>query len=422
MMSQLLVLLRSYGLAGVWMSAGRLSFLLMVAAAARMVQPDLFGLFMIVLAASQIAAAFATMGTGAAAQFFIPQARARKRKSHAFSYILFAIIATTIGVTVLSCAFWLAGLMVPGDPDLSRILQMTALFLVATGPGMLREMLARSVGAVSLALVPRDIAWTLLLCSLLMTLPWASEHILLLASGSLLAIELVAFALLWRLHIGRFRSAVSPRVRPFKRWVRRSLVMMANTSGGTAFERIDTVLVGLLASLAAAGQYGVASRVAPIVSISNRFVAPVIFPRLAKMLAAKEAQGLRTELRNGVAISLLTATPLFLAVQLFAGDLMALLGYPDGDAAHVLMVLAVGHLFTSAALPLGAMIQMGHTPLQFTRCIWGWLIAVAIVLPFALTAWGVIGAAVTVATGMAGYSITFIALARRLLNIGFARA
>ncbi|TNE30260.1 MAG: hypothetical protein EP350_08750 [Alphaproteobacteria bacterium] len=421
MLSQLLGLIRSYGLAGFWMAAGRLCFLLMIAVAARLVEPDLFGLFMIVLAASQVAAVFATLGTGAAAQFFIPLARERRRKAQAMSYILFAGSATVLGVAVLSGLFYFSGMLVSDDPNLSMILQATALFLLATGPSMLREMLARSVGAVSLALVPRDIAWTLLLCLLLVALPSTREHILLVATGSLLTIELLAFALLWLQHIRQFHSAVSPRVRPFKRWLRRSLVMMANTSGGTAFERIDTVLIGLLASLAAAGQYGVASRVAPIVSISNRFVSPVIFPRLAQAIAAKDENRLRSELRNGIAISLLTATPLFLAAQMFADELMALLGYPDSEAAHVLMILAVGNLFTSMALPFGAVIQMGPTPWQFTRCIWSWLIAVAIALPFALAYWGVIAAAATVATGMAGYSLSFIAMARHFLKSGVAK-
>lgn len=413
-------LIERFGLAGFWVAAGRLSFLVLVATAGRLAPADVFGLFMVALAASQILSIFSTMGTGGAAQFFVARSLAKGHLGQIPAYVRFALAISLAGSVAVACLLCLAAYGARawfGDAKLESICLAAAALTLVMAPSVLREMLARSLRAVTLALAPRDIVWTLSLALMLVVSPMVRENLVVVAIISLGAVEATAWSLLWYRHLRHFRGARPRRWRPYRKWMVRSLAMMGSNAGGVAFERVDTLTVGILASLPLAGAYGAVSRIAPLVSISNRFVVPIILPRIAALMATGDMQALRRETRHSVLVSLVSALPLYVALMLFAEEATALVGAPE-SVADVLRILATANLFTAMGSTYGALVQMDRLPWLFPVCMWGCLALTLVALPIAFAQFGVEGAAFAVALGMGSYSIIYCYFGTILLRRG----
>ncbi|MFK5004655.1 hypothetical protein, partial [Klebsiella pneumoniae] len=78
---------RKFGGASVFVAGGRLSFLVLVMVAGRLVPATEFGLFMVALATSQILGIAATGGTGPAAQLIVADAISRDRPAIVVGYV-----------------------------------------------------------------------------------------------------------------------------------------------------------------------------------------------------------------------------------------------------------------------------------------------------------------------------------------------
>lgn len=176
--------------------------------------------------------------------------------------------------------------------------------------------------------------------------------------------------------------------------------MMSNFVAGFSFERIDTLAVGFLGSLSAAGVYGVTNRVAPLISLCQRFVVPVVLPAIAKAYATRDEAKVRSEIQHGLLISMLMAGPLFIGVQLFAPYIMAIFGPRFIPGASTLRILAVAHFALALQGTLGAALTAAASPTIYSRYAWSALSITCVILIFATSRFGAVGAAAATAAGI----------------------
>ena len=397
-----------FGMAAVLIVGGRVSLLILFFVLARTADPAQFGLFTVTLATCQLTSLLATLGSAPAAQSIVAPAIARGRGRVARRYVGYAVLATSFGVALVSTAALLVGLLFP-DPETVDVVYATALLSPVMAASVLREFVARAFEDTVMAFAPRDIVWSVLLAALVGTSPWIGRHLVVFATGLLAAVETVAWSLLWRKRVAPLPTG---RRGPWagKKWISRSLALMAHYLGGPALGSVDVIFVGALGDLVIAGVYGVASRLAPLMSVTQRFVVPVLAPRVARALVAGDRAALRNELWLGTLVGLSVAAPGILLLGWLAEPILALFGPRFVVGASALRILAIAHAAIALGAPFALVTSMGPNPWRSAVAVWAALAVSTIALPLAIQRFGLIGAATAVATGIIAYNAAMVAL------------
>lgn len=382
--------------------------------AARLATAADFGLFVVALAVTQVLAIICTLGTAPAAQLVINEAIARNRPWRIRAYVRFSVGITIL--TSLAATLLILGIGAVADrygaSGLQQICIAIALLTPVMAMSILREFIARAFEGAVLAFVPRDIGWTLCFGATILLVPESRTQLIMTGAAVLLATELLAWLLVWMRYLRIHRTARRIPARPYRRWMERSLAMMSNFVGSLGFERVDVLAVGLLASFESAGIYGAATRTASFVSVSQRFVVPLITPRVARALASRDRKSALKEVWSGFQMASLLALPTSVAVFVLAPDLLSLFGEHFESGAPVLRILVLAYLATVLGANFGVMVTMGARPWLFTRTVWAALIPTVLILPFTTAAFGMVGAACTVAVGIAAYNLRLFRLSR----------
>lgn len=409
-----------FGLSSGLVVCGRLCTLLLFLTAARFTGAEAFGLFVFAHAACQILGLLCSLGTGPASQLIVGEARGHARLARIPSFTLFAT-GVTLGISLgAALLFGLGSLSVQAigvGGNASALLAATAVFLPVMAMSILREYLARALEMVVLAFAPRDICWCLVMIALIVLFPPVGTNLVMAGALVLAAIELPLWFALWR----RARGEGGPRLlrlRPYRSWLGRSLSMLANSVAGFCFERIDILAMGTFAPLSSAGVYGAASRTAPLISTTQRFIVPVITVRVAKALSTDDAAEAWREVRWGMVAASCVALPAAILVLIFAPQIMALFGPEFVEGANVLRILAGAHLILAVGSNISVLIMFGKRPWLFTRAIWMALVPTAVVIPFAVHFLGAVGAALTVSAGIVAYNARTMLMSRALLRGG----
>lgn len=406
-----------YGWPSILVVCGRLSFLLLFLVAARTAASSDFGLFVVAVAASQILANVCSLGTAPAAMQIVGAERLPRK---IWAYVRFSTSVTVaaglaLGALLLGLGAMLSALLPASDAG--RIVSAAALLAPVMGLSLLRENLARALDSVALAFIPRDLAWTLALSILLAFSPKVAANLTIAAAASLLAVELLASWLLWRSRIAAIAAAAPPvPLRPYRRWVKRSLAMMSNYAASLGFDRIDVLVVGLFLSLPVAGIYGAASRLASLLSLPQRFVIPIVSPKIAHGLAVRNESLVRTEVRLALLTSFAASLPVLIAVLLWAPEIMLLYGPQFAGGAAILRILAFAHFTVAVCAAFSAVILMGPAHWLFTRIIWLALVPVTAALLVVVPRAGPESAAAIVAGGMILYNLSLAWLALKALK------
>jgi O-antigen/teichoic acid export membrane protein len=412
--------IRRFGLGGVLIVGGRVCFLFLTFVLARTCRPDQFGLFTVALASSQVLAVLATFGTGPAAQTIVVGALTNHDKATAWRFLKFAIVATATGSAVVSLGAICIGLATGRSGESGTAAIATAMLSPVMAASFLREFLARTFEQTVMAFGPRDIGWSLCLTVTVLVLPQVRDHLMWAAVPTLIAVEGIAWCVLWINNIGPLRHGLSSTYRRHpsaeRSWINRCFAVMVNYAGSFSFERIDVVLVGLLTSLSEAGVYGVASRFAPLISTGQRFVVPILAPRIARGFALNDTEGMRREVTHGALASLGVALPATLFVWLFTGDILAFFGGRFSDGVWPLRILSLAHLSIAIGSSFGVVTMVGPKPWHYAAAIWVALIPSAILLPIGILTMGVKGAAVITTLGILSYNCILIVLALRALR------
>jgi O-antigen/teichoic acid export membrane protein len=202
----------------------------------------------------------------------------------------------------------------------------------------------------------------------------------------------------------------------FKAWRSRSLALMMSNLGGLAVERIDVICVGLFSTLESAGIYGTASRIVPLISIGQRFIVPVIGPKIAWALAMGDDRAAVKEVRMGLAINGLIAIVGLACIWLFSRQILSIFGSSFVAGAPILRILSIAHVMIALGSNFGVLVAMGPRPWGAAAAIWGVLVPMAIVCAVATCVFGPIGAAVTVAVGIIVYVAAIFRLSLKVLR------
>ena len=147
--------------------------------------------------------------------------------------------------------------------------------------------------------------------------------------------------------------------RGFASGILRMSAWISSTQIATAIRyRVDTIVVGLVAGVRAAGVYAVGQL---LFVAAERFIRPVttgIFPLSAELAGRHDAEGLRLAVITGTRISLAVGGPLCLAGILLAGPLVdAWIGPGFEDARVVIAYLLSALLLAQVSRPGFVMLQ-----------------------------------------------------------------
>ena len=403
--------LRRFGGSALLVALGRVAFLAFFAVAARFSSVAQFGEFATSLALAQILAVPATLGTGPAAQAILPGALHGSSTRVSDLFIRFSATATLLATLAIGVALLLVTavsnlLAVPGN--LSTMTVGALWLLPGVSLGTLREFIARSTGHIRLALLPRDVVWTLACMAAIVAVPAFNLQLVIGCAILLVAIECIATILLVR----RLNCWPMRRVpfRPFRRWRDRSIALMANNTGGQLLDRFDIFVVGTLFSLESAALYSVASRLAPLASLSQRFIVPIQAAKISLAMFNKDWPRARAELWTGVATGAAFAAVVLLIFLVANQLVLGLYGPAYLAATPLLLILTVGQASTAIGSNFGLVVSMGPRSWVLAKLIWLTVIPASILAYLIAPLFGLLGVAITAAGAVTLYN-TLIARA-----------
>jgi len=179
----------------------------------------------------------------------------------------------------------------------------------------------------------------------------------------------------------------------------------------------ETVLLAGFRGTADVGLYAAALRLALLVNFLLLAFNTILAPRFAVLCGRGELLQIRHLARMAVLAALVLASPFFLALFLFPGTLLAWFGEEFRAAAPALIILAVGQLINLSTGPVGTILLMTGKEQVMKRhtvtTVLINLIAAIVLIP----AWGVAGAAISAAIGMALLNLLSWYSARGLLRL-----
>jgi O-antigen/teichoic acid export membrane protein len=123
--------------------------------------------------------------------------------------------------------------------------------------------------------------------------------------------------------------------------------------------RIDTLVVGLVAGVTAAGVYAVGQL---LFIAAERFIRPIttgFFPFSAELAGRGDRAGLRDAVVTGTRVSLAVAGPLCLAIILVAKPMINVWVGPEFDDAHVVVIYLAAALLLAQVSRTGLVILQG---------------------------------------------------------------
>ncbi|QMW63295.1 oligosaccharide flippase family protein [Devosia sp. MC521] len=396
---------KMFGSSALLVILGRVAFLTFFLVAARFSSAAEFGEFATSLALAQILAIPCTLGTAPAAQAILPGAMDRTSSRLRDIFVRYSVTATTFATLIV-------GLTLFGAAKLNEILGVSAnLGAMAIGalwllPGMaigtLREFIARSSGQIRLSLLPRDVVWTVACVVAVIIMPAFVDRLIVSCALLLTVVEFISITMLVRrLRCWPMRPAP---LRPFRRWRNRSFAMMANNTGGQLLDRFDIFVVGLLFSLEIAGLYSVASRLAPLASLSQRFIIPVQAAKISLAMARRDWHSALGELRIGVVTGLIFAV-VVLSIFSFGNQLLlGLYGSHYIAAAPLLLILTLGQTSTAVGSNFGLVVSLGPRNWQLAKIIWLTVLPATIAAYFAGLLFGPFAVAITAASAVFIYN------------------
>lgn len=430
---------RYFLLLGLFTGFGRLSYILLFWVFAQKLSLEAFGIFLVVFSISQLFGMFATLGSGQALTVLIPQLKDKKDHTGIINVLEFALLSTIGGILFTL----LLALITFSLPFVKSIPNSDILFkgLLWFGPiftfSLLREAITRGFERQRLAMIPRDIIWALSLILIVFIFPDSLDHLFQTISITLIIIEIFAFTHLFISSIKPSLSEKQFEAKDFatdfklslpqedqyshfktskKQWFKRSLSLSANALGSLAFERLDVIMVAAIGGYEAAAVYGVANRFAPIISLSQRFVIPVILPNISKFFALLPAspilstidddqktnlivKKIREEVKYGLKFLLLISLPLSIVTMILAPYLMGFFGSEYESGANILRVLVLAHLFITIGSAFSVVLTACPTPWLAARNIWVSILIMVILMYLIIPEYGAMGTAICVIIG-----------------------
>lgn len=179
---------------------------------------------------------------------------------------------------------------------------------------------------------------------------------------------------------------------------------------------VDILLLGVYVPAHELGLYSAASRTAGVTSFFLYSVNTLFAPTMADLFNRGDL-ALLERLFKTTKWAITISLPFFLLCAFEGSDLLALFGPEFRLAALCLTVLSAGHFINSATGSVGYMLTMsGRQNLALANQLGGVSLAIALNL-WLIPRWGVLGAAVAMATAMATLNLVRLAQVARLIHL-----
>ncbi|RNL67214.1 lipopolysaccharide biosynthesis protein [Zhongshania marina] len=397
-----------FGLSSVLVIAGRGLYFLFFFLLAKYTDKDTVAVFTVSLATCQLLSSISSFGLAQASQAVVPGLVEKNafRDLSQFVNVLLVVMFLFVVFVVSVLAFVL--LLYPGLGEFTVSVMFGVILLFPVfSLSVSREYLSRSFSKITLAFFPRDVAWMGILC--IAVIFGVGGSALSFVSGvSLLAVEMVSVYILLKLIRREYDYHFFPSY-DFKKWSIYSKAFLSSSLGGLAFERIDTLYVAWIFGPSATALYSIASRMAPVTSICQRFIVPVLITKFSENLSKNNIQEVRKDLALGCFASLGYAIPVVIVFWLCSESFLSFFGEDYSAGAEVFRLLVCAHLFIAIGSSFGALVLSSDYRAYYGRVIWG-AIFIAI---FALLLGGnssITTVANIILLGIGLYNITFIIL------------
>jgi O-antigen/teichoic acid export membrane protein len=204
-------------------------------------------------------------------------------------------------------------------------------------------------------------------------------------------------------------------VLPARGWWRQALPLTLVSGSGLLIANLPTLVVSALIGPAEAGLFAVAHRAANIQVLGLSAMNTVVGPTIARLTVRSDSVSLQQVLTRAARLAFLVTLAIGGAMVLFRDDLLGLFGAEFSEAALPLVILTTGQLVSAACGSAGTLFVMTS---QTRYAAAGFLIAAsttAVLLFLFVPSWGVIGASLATAVGVAtlNLSLVFFAWSRK---------
>jgi O-antigen/teichoic acid export membrane protein len=366
---------------------------------ARVLGPAEYGKFSFVLNAGAIGMFFATLGFHSSLMRFIPEYEARHPElcKGVLLWSAGAIVAVSAALFLIAVAgitlfqysggvYWICAIC----------------FILAIDAW--RAAALRGFHHIGAALLPRDIALPAVLIALGVTGSYDNSVSVLIWYVVILSLVNVAGIGYLVRHLPSSVSAACGKLQ-WRTWLNISLPIGISALVRNAFTRLDILMLGILGTMEATGQYAAAARLALVGSIVLRIINYAITPILARAYHDGDEVGLRDTFRKALVLGTAVGLPFFVLIAGFPELWLELFGPDYKSAARVLQVLALAQAVNLVTGPAANLLLMtGHEKWVTQLSVAGFVLAFIGNLVL-LEVMGIVGVALSMSFATVVYNV-----------------
>jgi len=366
---------------------------------ARMLGPAGSGIVFQMISVFTIAGAVARLGLDTTAVWLLPRLAADSRNDVRRA-VRILLAGAMLGGVLTGVVLWaIAPLLGAGSDDLATVTRLAAAFMpfasVATvalaitrGLGGVRDyVVLGSIGLPVGRLAVVSVATAFLASAVVASVAW------------LAVLVVIALLALWvvRRAMQRFQVAdrhTSPRAELIKRIAAFGAPRTLSSTIEQALLWLDVLIVGLIAGPAAAGVYGVVSRLVQAGTIPSTSMRIVVAPQFSRMMHQGRLAELSEFYTRTTQWIVLFSVPVYAALAVFAHPVLTLFGPGFEEGATALVIMCAGAVVSASTGNVQSLLLMSG------RSGWAALnkvivLAVSLTLLFTLVpGMGIIGAAI----------------------------
>lgn len=388
----------------------------------RTVGPAGNGIVFQLISVFMIASAVAKLGLDTTCVWLLPRLAVDRRSDirRATALLLWGSLAG--GLLAGSTVFFLAPILSSGQPELLILLHAAGLFMpvaslgtvalaVTRGLGGIRPyVLIGSIGLPSTRLAAIAVAMAFAASAVLAGFIWLAV-LLLAAVAALLAVRSRLRPLPRTSNMSASRSALTRRISRY------SGPRLASSVLEQAILWQDVIIVGFIAGPAAAGVYGVVSRLAQAGFIPSTSMRIVVAPQFSRMIHENRVAELAGfYMRTTQWIALMSA-PIYVIFFVLAEPVLGIFGPGFQEGTLALMIVSCGALVWTSAGNVQSLLLMsgrsGWAAINKLAVVILSLTMLVILVPVA----GIVGAAIAWSVSMTCDVVLAVLLARRAVGI-----
>jgi len=389
----------SFGIRILWAASG----FAMAALLARALDPVSFGVFAASLSLALFLQQLLSLGQGNGAIRFVAAYMGGDDPGRALQYLAWSrrlTLSALAAFAVLGAAVWAMTESLFGG-DAATVIALGASFGLVLTAANLIAMRLRSLGFLAAALLPRDVAWRLVLvgiASASLMLDFAVSPTL---AFAIAALVLVIFGAVQVEYLRRFWNARAPRSErevedrtDREEWRSTTSFLGASQTLSAVLTQADVLLVAIMFGAAEAGLYFAAQRIAMLISLFLTAANAYAAPQIAKFHHQGRTDELRWLTTLVSVFALAPALIAFAALIALGGSFLNLFGDDFQSVYAVLIVLGARQVISAAAGPALHLLNMTGNHAAVTAVNAASAVAHLLLVTVLGFAFGLVGAAV----------------------------